>query len=90
MSLGLGAVVAATAFVGLGAMPASAAVCSSLTRDGRNITGSCAGNVQFSWTCTSDLFQTVNYRTINFGLGQSFSFRACDVGSPDRIGHRLV
>ncbi|GEB44086.1 hypothetical protein DEU35_0821 [Microbacterium sp. AG157] len=83
--------VLAAGLVGFGASPAFAAGgCSSLTRDNQNITGSCHGSVEISWTCSSDLFNTLNKKVMNTGAGLSFTFKACNQGVPRGIGIRSL
>lgn len=87
-SIGVGVAIVAATMVGLGSAPAFAAgYCSSIGRDYQNIVGTCYGSVKVSWTCTSDIFNTLNTRTLNHGsMGLSFTFKACNQGVPTGIG----
>lgn len=74
--LGLGGAVIA-------AQPAGAATCSTLSRAGDNIVGSCTGYPSFTieWTCYwSPQVNTKTFKTSAAAPGMSFNFFACDSG----------
>ena len=65
------------------AQPASAGSCSSLTRSGSYIVGSCVGYPSFtiSWDCYwSPQVNSRTFSTTSPQIGQSFRFHACDSG----------
>ncbi len=69
-----------------GGSPAYAGTCSKITHSNGSLTATCVGQTTIKWKCSTDLWNTVNKKTIPFGAsGGKVTFKACDAGFPYEI-----
>lgn len=81
-AFGAGTALAIGLLVGIGT-PAYAGTCSRQTVSNGVVTATCSGKTTFKWKCSTDLWNTVNTKTLNFkATGSTLTFRACNEGFP--------
>jgi hypothetical protein len=67
--------------LGAATSASAAGSCTYFAKQAGELVGTCTGTVYFNWTCNTDIFNTWNKKTMNFGSSTSTKrIVACNLG----------